>query len=302
MPTRQTGERMNRACRIAPPLLALGLIAGCATTPEPETRPDQRAHPVLQELAGLLPGYYVTPARAGGGQRLALEVASDPTASPHELRLLMVQKHLDQPDQASRQFEWLLEAPDHVQDRLQGSFAPMDAAGRVQRRCSMQVNLRRDGLTAQTNPAECSFGQGDRMTGLLKEIAFDGTQLVIGDRLVSLPAGEPVGNDQVTRFMLSRQFSGWAGVRDGSDWRMASTIGLRTGQTEILPHDAAGMELGLSVTLNHYLMSRGERIKLRMTVSDSETGELLGEAWADADARSIGIALPDLQVGLESGD
>ncbi len=281
------------------PLLVVVLLAGCVTTPESEERTGDTPDPVLQELAGLLPGHYVTPTQADSSQVLALEVVADPAAAHEQLRLLMIQTRMDRPDDPPRQFEWLLESAGNTEDRLIATFAPMDRAGRIQRRCGMQVTVRRDGLTSQTDPQECRFGEGEQLTGLLKEIAFDGSQIVIGDRLISIPGGEPQGNDQVTRFMLSRHFSGWAGVREGGDWRMASTISLQTGLGSIEPHDAARMDLGLRVELNHYLMRRTDEVKLRLSVTDTESGQLLGEAWADADARSIGIALPDLQVGLE---
>ena len=281
-------------------LLLAAILSACATSPENEERKPQASDSILRELASALPGHYVTPARTGSSERLELEVIADPASSPGHLRLLMIQTRIDRPDDPSRQFEWRLETSNVDHDRLHGSFAPMDPAGRVQRRCSMQVSVRRDGLTSQTNPGECSFGDGEQMTGLLKEIAFDGRQLVIGDRLISLPGGEPMGNDQVTRFMFSRRFTGWAGVRNGGDWRMASTISLQSGMGGIEPHDAAQMDLGLRVELTHYLMSQSDQVKLRLSVTDLETGELLGESWADADAQSIGIALPGLQVGLEA--
>ncbi len=281
-------------------VLLAAFLTACATSPESQERTLQAPDPILQELASALPGHYVTPARAGGDERLELEVIADPATSPGHLRLLMIQRRIDRPDDPPRQFEWRLETSHVDHDRLNGSFAPMDAAGRVQRRCHMQVSVRRDGLTSQTDPQECSFGEGERLTGLLKEIAFDGHQLVIGDRLISLPRGEPLGDDQVTRFMFSRRYTGWAGVRNGGDWRMASTISLQSGMGSIEPHDAAHMDLGLRVELNHYLMSRSDQVKLRLSVTDRETGKLLGESWGDADAQSIGIALPGVQVGLEA--
>jgi hypothetical protein len=34
-------------------------------------------------------------------------------------------------------------------------------------------------------------------------------------------------------------------------------------------------------------------------VIDLDSGEILGESWSDPEADQLGIALPDLQVGLE---
>ncbi len=275
-------------------------FSGCATTTtEPEEREPERLDPALQELASVLPGHYATPARAGSNRRLHLEVVIDPSAPSDALRLVMIQTRNDRPDESPRQFQWQLEA-DADNDGIQGRFAPMTAGGQTQHYCDMSVSLRREGVTAQTDPEDCSFGEGEQRTGLLKEIAFDGTQLVIGDRLVRIPSGEPARDDQITRFMRERVFTGWAGVRDGRDWRMASSFEAGTGSVPTEPRDASGMSLGLEISIDHYEMSRTEQIKLRLSVTDSDSGELLGEAWADADARSIGIALPELQIGLET--
>jgi hypothetical protein len=281
-------------------LLVVLALSACATTNTPSSDQNQeRLHPALHELAAALPGQYSTPARAGSHRRLQLEVIADPSTPPTTVRLIMAQSRSDRPEEQPRQFQWLLQPADGA-DGIRGSFAPMSAAGQIQRQCAMSVSLRREGVTAQTDPGDCSFGEGEQRTGLLKEIAFDGSQLVIGDRLVRIPSGEPAGADQITRFVRDRAFTGWAGVRDGSDWRMAADVQAGTASTPVEPRDASGMSLGLEIVIDHYEISRTGQIKLRLSVTDSETGELLGEAWTNADAHSIGIALPELQVGLES--
>lgn len=280
-------------------VLAMVLTA-CATTPESDDDRPARPHPALQELAAILPGHFVTPTRQGSNHQLHLEVIADPSAPPEQLRLVLVQTRNDRPDEPPRQFQWQIESAADDDDRLQGEFAPLDAAGQIQRRCTMDVDLRREGLTAQTDPTECSFGEGEQLTGLLKEIAFDGSQLVIGDRLLRLPSGESVGNDQITRFMPARIFTGWAGVRDGTEWRMATGLELSTDASGVEPRDASTMSLGFRVDVHHYEMARSDQVKLRLSVTDTESGDLVGEAWADADARAIGLALPDLQVGLRT--
>ncbi len=283
-------------------LLTALVLSGCATTTtQPQERNNQeRLHPALQEVAAALPGQYSTPARSGSSRRLQIEVIADPSAPPGTVRMMMIQTRSDRPDASPRQFQWQLQAADGDDNGLQGLFAPMNAAGQIQRHCAMSVSVRREGLTAQTEPTECSFGEGEQLTGLLKEIAFDGRQLVIGDRLIRIPSGEPAAEDQITRFVRDRVFTGWAGVRDGSDWRMAVDVEAVTGSTPIEPRDAAGMSLGLEIGIDHYEMSRSDQVKLRLSVTDTVSGEILGESWADADARSIGIALPDLQIGLET--
>ncbi len=288
-----------RSLPVAALLVTLAL-SGCATThiqqPEQEREP---LHPALQELAARLPGHYSTPSRAGSHRRLQLEVITDPSAPPGALHVVMRQTRGDRHDELPRRFQWQLR-PIDGEDGIQGSFAPMTASGQTGRHCTMTVSLRREGVTAQTDPGDCSFGEGEQQTGLLKEIAFDGSQLVIGDRLVRIPSGEPAREDEITRFVRDRAFTGWAGVRDGRDWRMAASVELGTGSVPLEPRDASGMALGLDIAIDHYQMSRTGQIKLRLSVADTESGELLGEAWADADARSIGIVLPELQIGLET--
>lgn len=283
-------------------LAIIGLLAGCATiSPQPESEAPQRS-PVLEELASILPGEYATPrSRDATDGRFYLQVHADRSTASGPLRLVMTQTRAGR-SETPRRFEWVLrEIENSGEERFTAEFAPLDSGGQPRRRCTMSVTLRRNGLTGQTDPEECKFGEGEQMTGLLKEIAFDGTQLVIADRLISLPGGEPLGDDQVTRFFPVRAFTGWAGVRDGGDgdWRMASSLAVTTASDLAEPVDAGEMSLGILVELAHYRMDRSEQVMLRLTVSDAESGDILGEAWADADAQSIGLARPDLQVGLD---
>ncbi|QOC23962.1 hypothetical protein IC757_07630 [Wenzhouxiangella sp. AB-CW3] len=287
---------------IALACMALAIaLAGCATSPTTSDAADATAPPpVLRDLANGLPGDYLTPERAEQPSRLHLRVSTDQSApDPTTLRLIMTQRQLDQPDQPPRRFQWQLQTDPDNSGGLKGHFAPLDETGEVRRHCDLTVSVRRDGISSHTSPTQCHFGSGEQQTGLLKEIAFDGSQLVIGDRLKQLPSGEPVGEDQILRFMRQAGFSGWAGVRDGQTWRSASTFTLQTGAGHITPTDVADMDLGFDVGITHYEMSRDNRIKLRMTVTDTETGEIIGESWADADAEAVGLALPDLQIGLE---
>lgn len=288
-----------RPDRVLTFLVLAALLGGCAATPESD-RNENRASPVIGQLAATLPGRYTTVTesdKAGADDALSLEVELAPSDSNDELKLLMAQRS---PGDDLRRFLLSLTA-DGETNRLSGSFAPLSGNSNSGRQCDMTFRVNERGLVGETDPGACRFGEAGNETGLLKEIAFDGRQLVIGDRLVDLDTGEPAAPDRIHEFYRVRNLSGWAGVRNGDSWRIARELELDSGAGTIEPVDAAGMGLGIRIGLTYYRMERGEsRVMLRLSVTDSETGELIGESWADPDSRSVGLALPDLQVGLEA--
>lgn len=275
-------------------LTAAGLLlGGCATTPAPERRPAV-INPVLQELAGALPGRYATAAdRQRPGERLELIVERESLLDPERLAFLLTQHHSGA---GQRRFLLGLEF-DGQGSEVQGRFAPVSADGQVGRDCHMRFQLHSDGFSGQTRAEECRFGEGSQATGLIKEIAFDGQQLVIGDRLVRLDDGSPAAEDQIHAFLRAAGFQAWAGRREGESWRRSSGFELDSGGTYFEPVDAAGMSLQIGIDLGLYRMPQGPI--LRLSVIDLDSGEILGESWSDPQADQLGIALPDLQVGLE---
>lgn len=272
------------------------LLGGCAVAPESE-RNENRTPAVLDQLAATMPGHYTTVTESDADQALGLEVELAPGESNDELKLQMVQySEGDEP----RRFALSIVATGES-DRLGGSFAPLSGDRETGRHCEMVFRVNDRGLAGETDPGQCRFGEPGNETGLLKEIAFDGRQLVIGDRLVDLETGESAAPDRIHAFYRVRTLSGWAGVREGESWRIARDLELDSAAGTIEPVDAAGMGLGIRIGLSYYRMERGEsRVMLRLSVTDSESGELIGESWADPDSRTIGLALPDLQVGLEA--
>lgn len=292
--------KIPEACRVSA-MLALALAAGCATT---ETEWAERPGPgLIDEVAAVLVGDYSNHAQwqregAAGGGPIELRVWREPIDDPASAALRLSQSR---PGQAPRVFQVTL-APDQRPDVLAGQFAPVADDGRVRRVCPMSFTVRRTGFVGETDPESCQFGDTGRRTGLIKEIAHDGRQLVIGDRLVSVATGEPVGEDRILRFDRVRPFSGWAGVReDGGDWRLAESIHLLSDGAGARPKDAAGMDLGIRLELAPYFWRDDGPALLRLTVIDLENGDTLGQAWADISAEQIGLALPDLQVGLHLG-
>lgn len=283
---------MQSSKSLCPAVAGALLLAGCAAGPQPgESQPTPSA---LQQITDRLPGRYVSVLEADQPvQSLMIERRS---SEPEALALKMTQ---GSPDSDDRRHYGLKLASGSIESRLDGEFALLDAAGQARRSCSMRFGLGRDGLVGKTNPRSCRFGDGPETVGLLKEIAFDGRRVVIGDRLVDPETGQSRGLDQVITFLPVATFSGWVGVREGEEWRIARDFELKPGHGAIEPLDAADMNLGIAIELNYYRMSRAQdAVLLRLTATDPETGELVAEAWSSPSARSIGLALPGLQVGL----
>lgn len=275
---------------------ALLLLAGCATVPGERSadRPSPEARALI-EISQALPGEYLSSRnrRQREADEAPLRISIEPLPSDRlgQAGFMLSQRQGDSP---SRHFLVAMDVDN--QGRIGGAFAPVDAAGQVRRRCEMRFSLHSNGFSGETDPENCRFG-ADLNTGLLKEIAFDGALLVIADRLIDLESGEALASDQVHRFVRIRPYVGWAGRREGDDWRLVRELDLATGEARE-PADAAGMILGLRLELEAIELQEGEEIVLRLNVTDSTTGAVLGQAWADPDAESLGLALPNIQVGL----
>ncbi len=273
-------------------LFALAAVAGCTTAPERQERPAA-GDPVLERLATTLPGDYAT-STPDATAILLLTVNTEPLVRQNPLIFNLTQQQTGQP---ARQF--VLAMGRSGQDNgYAGFFAPMDLNGQPIRRCQLDITIRSSGLSARTAPETCRFGEGQTAVGLIKEFAFDGSQLVIADRLVGPDQQTPAAPDQIHTFHRIARFTGWAGIQEGESWRLTRSIELDSANGHIEPLDAAGMALGFDIRLSRQRIDRMDTPILRLSVHDPETGKTLGQSWADPDARSIGIALPDLQVGL----
>ncbi len=279
-------------------IVALVPVAvACTTLPE---RDQDRAidAPLLDAPAlAQLPGEYATSVARGDDEPPVMLEIRETMSDRRDLGYILTQRRSGENE---RRFLITLEQATLDGNRVDGGFAPLNADGQVRRECAMRFSVRPDGLSGETDPQECSFGEGDQATGLLKEIAFDGRQLVIGDRLVRLADGSPAADDVIQAFYPIRRFSAWAGRREGGAWQQAEAFELHSGASRVEPVDAAGMSLDLIVTLTRYRMGdeAGTDI-LRLSVSDRETGEVLAQSWADPDAESLGVAGPGVQIGLE---
>lgn len=275
------------------------LLGACTTTPDRAPSPDQAHLRALGEVAQALPGVYSNHMqwRQGASEAAGpytLEVRRDGSGDPRWLRILLAQSAAGE---ATRRFALEL-TPGARPDQFQGQFLPLGTAGALLEPCNMNFTLVSAGFSGETDPLECRFGEGDQAVGLLKEIAFDGQQIVIADQLYDPASRTPLDDVRTLRFFRERRFHGWAGVRQGDSWRLASELVLHSEGDQIVPEDADGRSLGLRLQLARVLWREDQPPILRLSVYDEATGQLLGYSWADPDATQLGINLPDFQAGL----
>jgi len=281
----------------------LGAIAlawfsiACAPLDE-RPSPERFSHAVaLEALRAVLPGDYATVAddRASALEPARLRITPLHRPGAHALRLMLTQSQ-----SAGDARRFLLEITTGTEEGLLGGvIATLDASNAPTLSCTLDVTIRQDGFSAQTDPEDCRFGSSGQRVGLLKELAFDGQQLVIADRVMPLDAGAGDLPDQVYVFQRIVRFRGWAAIREASDWRMAAPFEIDSAGGRIQPLDAVGMPLGMIVELTRIGLPNTPAPILELRLVDATDGHTLARAWADRDARSIGVAVKAAQVGLE---
>lgn len=276
--------------------LATLFLAACAVDQPRSTPARERPTPALQQIAARLPGEYVSVQSEGRPvQTLLVEQRGDNNDDSLALSLIQSAE-----GDGQRRYYGLELEPSDIDNRLTGRFALLGSGGSVRKSCPMQFHITRRGLVGETTPDSCRFGDGENEIGLLKEFAFDGRGITIGDRLVNLQSDQGQGGDQIIDFLPARDFNGWLGTFEGGEWRVARDFTLRTGEREV-PLDAADMDFGVVLALNYYRMEEsGREILMRLTVTDRESGQVVAETWAEPGSGTLGIALPDLQVGLSA--
>ncbi len=277
--------------------LALLLTACAAPRAAPDSADTQGSiavEPVVALLVGQYAGLSWLDGEPGAPVQLSVERESNvPGGAILQMR---------QTDAAGleRRFRISLAATS-LATRLNGSFEPLGADGQPSGQCALEWIVRPRGVLARTEASSCRFGSGDGALGLIKEIAHDGERLVIADRVVAAGTDRAVQLDRMLEVARVRAFRAWAGSRDGDaePWRMASDFELRSDGGLVRPRDSAGMPLGMELDLAlHRIAPQGPTV-LRLRAFDIDSGALLGQAWADPGAVRIGLALPQLQVGLE---
>ncbi|MEM7054648.1 MAG: hypothetical protein AAF446_08890 [Pseudomonadota bacterium] len=290
--------------------LAVVIMTGCATVDSPGPASDDfRLTQAAQadQIARLMTGRYIGLPMSASAEPssglIRLDIEIDPGSSATQAVVRMRQS--DPGATAPREF-LLAFRPEAVStepvlpNRLQGEFAPLNASGQPVRSCPMDVMVFADGFVAETRTINCRFNSVDGEVALKKEIAHDGQRLVIGDRLEVADTGQPVGTDQIIQFDRIQTYTGWAGVRDSADadWRLAGEFALESSGGRFVPQDAGGMDLNIAIELAPYRWNVDEPSVLRLRAFDLESGQILGQSWANANASQIGLALPNLQVGL----
>ncbi|NKI34041.1 hypothetical protein HFP89_02525 [Wenzhouxiangella sp. XN79A] len=289
--------------RLAALLLVAALLAGCAGPPDPAppvARPGTDA--LVDALAERLTGVYTgsAPGDAMAGVRLQVRPQSAPGTRPARIELI---QHAG--DGPARRFVLALVASPAVPGQLVGVFSPLDAAGRPRGECPLTGSARDGGVVLTTSAATCRFGAGDGEVGLIKEFAFDGRRLVIGDRVLGAN-GESALPDSLIEFLPVHRYTGWAGRRDDGagegSWRRADAVALASDGRSVALVDAGGMPLGVELELAPYWPDENAAVLLRLRAFDADSGELLGQVWADPDATRLGLGLGDFQAGLERAE
>ncbi|MEN1727294.1 MAG: hypothetical protein AAGJ52_02530 [Pseudomonadota bacterium] len=271
------------------------LLAACASAPE--QRSAASPDPMLQQIAATATGDFAT-GLDGSGSALLLTVAADPLISADQTLTLNLTQQ--QAGTAPRQFVLQIERAREAPFELSGVLAPLTSSAQVIAQCPLRVGTSAQGVSATTDAESCRFGEAGGQVGLIKEFLFAGDQIRIADRLSGGPSGsQDTISEQLLRFYRLNRYEGWSGVLEDGSWRVARDLIVDTANGRIEPLDAAGMGLGIIIELDRGELDGDQQPIVRLTVKDSETLETLARSWAAPGARRMGIALPDLQVGLE---
>lgn len=292
MPVNERGILLAAGCAI----LLIVVLSGCAA-PSSDERATEAGLGPAERVAAMLEGRYAGRLRdAPDSGAVVVDVRTE-RVGVDGVELVMTQSGAGSD---ARAFGLRLE-PTRVATRLGGRFAPLNSQGTALGSCPLSVTVRSDGFVAATDAATCRFGAGTDSRALIKEIAHNGQRLVIADRVVMPASGEPVGDDQVLELVRVRAYEVWAGVRDGAGeaWRIAQTLEVFSDGAEHRPIDAAGMPLGFSFELAPHSIRAEQPPVLRLRVFD-ERGDLLAQAWSEAGASRLGVARPDLQIGIRA--
>jgi len=277
-------------------LVLVAFLTACATVAEQD---PTTTSPLLQQISASATGDFST-SLDDTDPALLLTVSSEPLVPANrELTLNLFQQSSDAP---ARRFRLSLKTTDVASAYpLSGTLAPLLPNGRAIAECPVVVRTSSMGLSVMTEAASCQFGTGNERVGLAKELLFSGSQVRIADRLVSLAQ---TGQDDVPltelRFYRLNRYTGWIGVSEGGQWRIAREIQVDTANGRIEPLDAAGMSLGVIIQLDQTMLEgASEQPIVRLTILNAKEETTLARSWSEPGAQRIGIATPQVQVGLE---
>lgn len=277
---------------------AVLVLSACATPTDRDraTSLSVAALGSLEELAASLPGLYGA-ARRLDQERAGTQMLLSTRAGNNGTLVLEFQELLEQ---GQRGFMLTLGELGNS-PFIPGVFVPLQADGSPSAHsCAMRFRVRDGLLSGETDPDQCRFGSGESGVGLLKEVALDGSRIVIADQLIDF-SGQESDTPDVLRLYRLESFQGQVRVRDQAEggWRTANTVQLETGARPIEPTDAADMTLGVSVRLELIQGQQPAYPLLYLQAADAETGKVLGQAWADPQAWRLGLALERVQIDLE---
>lgn len=175
------------------------------------------------------------------------------------------------------------------------------AAARFIPGCEVRLSWRAGVLAGQTSPANCRLaGKDGVMFSLVKDFAFSANSIAIADRLVDPATGGSIGDDRVFRFSRMQQYRGWAGIKpDGTkDWQLARPLEIWSDGGTAQLVDLSGTAMGYRIRLARVPWRTDQDAILRLDLVDIDSGEIVAYSWADTTAKSVGINLGWIQVGL----
>ncbi len=295
-------SRKDIRCLLA--LLASFSLVGCAVT--------QESQPISITLSPEPPlatfdqwlGSYRSLSDSQDDQAQNLEITREPRASsPSETRRYLWTQWGDGDQDNPRRFVLVLVNDD---EGLSSSFMPLTQRQSTNRSCPIDWQLTsKDGgaaIVGLTVATECRFSSPDGELGLVKEWSFDGQHIEVADQLIDLDTGELQQVAQRLEFVRIARYNGWAAVKEAGEWRVDEAFwSLSDGQRRAA-RDAAGMPLGLAVTLERRQApahaGASANSNLHLVVSDATTGEVFGQAWASSEASRIGWANENFQIEL----
>lgn len=277
--------------------LSAVVLAACTTAPDRDQSSvvNSPSAASLELFVTALPGRYLSATRldqSDAGVMMAVDVRE---VEDNAIAL----EFIEQDHTRQRGFILMLERSS-ASPFIAGQLMPVQVDGTLSNRaCPMRFRLLQGLLTGETDPATCRFGNAENRVGLLKEVALTGSQIIIADLLLE-PGQTSDQPPDVLRLHRLASFRASARVRQNADsgWRLAEAFEIEVGDTTFEPVDAAGMPLDVELSLRLVQGQEPGDPLLYLQINRSQTGEVLGQTWADAQARRIGLALDQLQIDL----
>jgi len=274
------------------------VLAACTSAPVRDDSTDAipASTELLEAFVTALPGRFRSATRLDDPEPGVLMLTDLRAVDDSAIALEFIQPR----DDDNRGFVLVLERHS-IGPFIAGQFVPVQADGTLSTRtCPMRFRLLQGLLSGETDPVTCRFGSAENSVGLLKEVAVTVDQIVIADQLTG-PDRRSNESPDVLRLHRLARFRGNVRVRDneiGSAWRMAEPVELEAGMPAAEPVDAAGMGLDVGVAMRLVEGQAAGQPLLYLQIDEVLSGKVIGQAWADAQAGRIGLALDRIQIDL----